>query len=118
MSDMMDERLTSIRDVHKQLTRAHIVEAAQSLVRDSGEASVTISDVAALAGVSDRTVYRHFKTRDALVQLVWKRLRDRIGAFRPRSGDELIETPLLAFPRYDDERELVRAYLEGPAKRR
>src|SRR5438270_2364187 len=115
---MTRETPASIRDVYKQITHAHILDTAEAIICEAGEASVTISSVAARAGVSDRTVYRHFKTRDALVQLVWKRLQDRVGASTPPcSADELIERPLLAFSGYDEERELVRAYLDGPAKR-
>ena len=115
---MTRDRPASIRNVYKQLTHAHILETADAIICEAGEASVTISSVAARAGVSDRTVYRHFKTRDALVQSVWNRLPERVGpASTPRSADELIETPLWAFPRYDAERKLVRAYLHKQAKR-
>src|SRR5438309_8345188 len=98
---MTRDRPASIRNVYKQLTHAHILETADAIICEAGEASVTISSVAARAGVSDRTVYRHFKTRDALVLSVWNRLPERVGpASTPRSADELIETPLWAFPRY------------------
>jgi|SRR5947209_1176948 len=116
---MTRETPASIRDVYKQITHAHILDTAEAIICETGEASVTISSVAARARVSDRTVYRHFKTRDALVQSVWKRLPERVGpASTPRDGDELIETPILAFPRYDDQGDLLRAYLRRQAKRR
>lgn len=114
---MTTDTLTSIREEYKQQTRARILETAEAMICEAGDASVTISSLAARARVSDRTVYRHFKTRDALVQLVWKKLKDRVGASTPSSGDELIETPLRTFPRYDDQPELVRAYLYREATR-
>ncbi|MFL6726962.1 MAG: TetR family transcriptional regulator [Sphingomicrobium sp.] len=110
--------LTSVRDEYKEQTRSRILEAAAAIAREAGEEQVTIAAVAARAGVRDRTVYRHFKTREALVGSVWKMVRERVALPNPaRTGDALIETPLLFFPKLHDERELVRAYLYSRAAR-
>lgn len=77
-----------------------------------------IADVASRADVSERTIHRHFGSRDALVQSVWERIFERIGPDPfPRSADQLIDTALVRFPHFDDEGELMRAYLDSRARR-
>ena len=48
-------------------TRARIAEAAVSLFLEHGFADTTMEDVASESGVSRRTVYRHFPSKDELV---------------------------------------------------
>src|SRR3954454_9009585 len=109
---MKSRPLTSIRDDYKQQTRTRILEAAAELICETGEGSVTIKNVAARATVSDRTVFRHFETRDALVKAVFGSMVRRMDiTSAPRSGNELIVSAVVAFPKFDDERELMQAYL-------
>lgn len=49
-------------------TRSRVVEAALESLVGSPLRSLTIEDVAARAGVSRQTVYRHFGSRDGLVE--------------------------------------------------
>lgn len=53
--------------------RERIIDAAQALFFDQGIARVTVDAIAALAGSTKMTLYRHFETKDALV-LEWVRL--------------------------------------------
>ncbi len=48
-------------------TRRAILEAASELVVEDGLANFSMRDVAAAAGVSERTVYNHFDTRQAVL---------------------------------------------------
>jgi serine phosphatase RsbU (regulator of sigma subunit) len=56
------------------LNRARIVEAARHLLADDPDA--TMSEIAAQAGVARGTAYRHFPTRDALIDAVRRQERD------------------------------------------
>ena len=56
-----------LRSVHTRRTRAAIRAAALTLTRDRGYAAMTIDDVAALAGVSRRTVFNHFSSKADLL---------------------------------------------------
>lgn len=51
-----------------------IIEAATRLLAERGDA--TIADVAEAAGVGRTTVYRHFPTREALLEEMWRRAVD------------------------------------------
>jgi AcrR family transcriptional regulator len=50
-----------------QLTRTEIADAAVALFIERGFAETTMEDVAVAAGVSRRTAYRHFPSKDDLV---------------------------------------------------
>jgi AcrR family transcriptional regulator len=57
----------SLREEQAAQTRSRILEATVALLAESGEGDVAMPEVAARAGVSLRTVYRNFPTRDALL---------------------------------------------------
>jgi AcrR family transcriptional regulator len=56
------------RDEAKDNTRAAILEALVRVVIDDGIHAFSVANVAKRAGVSHRTVYRHFPSRDALIE--------------------------------------------------
>ena len=58
---------TDLRATHAQRTRAAIRAAALTLTRERGYAAMTVDDVAALAGVSRRTVFNHFSSKADLL---------------------------------------------------
>ncbi|WP_314455649.1 helix-turn-helix domain-containing protein [uncultured Actinomyces sp.] len=58
-----------LRATHAQRTRAAIRAAALTLTRERGYAAMTVDDVAALAGVSRRTVFNHFSSKADLLVL-------------------------------------------------
>ena len=58
---------TDLRATQAQRTRAAIHAAALTLTRERGYAAMTVDDVAALAGVSRRTVFNHFSSKADLL---------------------------------------------------
>ena len=56
-----------LRATQAQRTRAAIRAAALTLTRERGYAAMTVDDVAALAGVSRRTVFNHFSSKADLL---------------------------------------------------
>jgi AcrR family transcriptional regulator len=106
----------TLRDEYKEQTRRRIVDSAIELVREKGEQPLTIAAVAARAGVTDRTIYRHFETRDALIRAVWQAMQARVASFGfPTTAEALLESPRKLFPNFDEARELVRASIHSPA---
>src|SRR5262245_45113675 len=53
-----------------QLTR--LIDAAQDLIGEQDEAQFTVQEVVARAGMSTRTFYRHFASRDELLLAVFE----------------------------------------------
>lgn len=84
-SDMTAHKTTSLRDRYKEMSRERILDAALELIADSGNA-LTIAAVAQQAEVTDRTVYRHFETREALLDAVWPRMQQRVKSKGSRGG--------------------------------
>ena len=58
---------TDLRATQARRTRAAIRAAALALARERGYAAMTVDDVAALAGVSRRTVFNHFSSKTDLL---------------------------------------------------
>jgi len=117
-ADWFPEIPLSLRAEQKDQTRALIIAAALELMRQGGEGVVTIRAVSAVAGVTERTIYRHFKGRDALLRSAWKRMGELVGTPpSPETADALVERPRNLFPRLDRERDLVRAYLHSEERR-
>ena len=59
-----------LRDEQARRTRELIVEALVEQVCETGRSDFSMNEVAKRAGVSVRTVYRHFPTRDDLVNAI------------------------------------------------
>ncbi len=99
-----------IREAHRDLTQARIIDAALELLRAGDLESLTMAAVAAQAGVTDRTVYRHFATRDELLAAVWPALQERVKSRGfPLTARALIAQPLGLFKNFDGEEGAVRA---------
>jgi AcrR family transcriptional regulator len=62
-----------------QRNRARILEAAKAAFTRSG-ADASLDDIAKQAGVGPGTLYRHFPTRDALIEAVYRTEVERLAA--------------------------------------
>ena len=109
---------TSVRAAQTQLLRDHVLEAACDLIR-AGE-DVTFTKIAAAAEVPERTLYRHFPNRQALVNALFAHVNQRIGF-----DGELPTTPLemtamvrQVFPGFDTVAPVVDELLSSPEGRR
>ncbi len=84
--------MPSLADEQREVAQARILRAAGAALAARGLAA-TVDDVAEAAGVSRRTVFRHFATRDALFVAVIRagvrRYAEQIPA--PPDGDDLRE---------------------------
>jgi TetR/AcrR family transcriptional regulator of autoinduction and epiphytic fitness len=60
--------------------RAAILDAATRAFRDEGYETTSMDRIAEAAGVSKRTVYNHFQSKEALFQAVVERLIDKMMA--------------------------------------
>lgn len=74
------------REAHKIATRQAIQEAADRLFAERGYAETTVRDVADAAGVTERTLFRYFTGKEALL------VRD-IVAWLPTLTAEIRERP-------------------------
>ena len=107
---MTAEPTTSgLRDAHRELTRERILAAAIEILNDES-AELTNASVAKAAGVTERTVYRHFASREDLLRAAWAKLQQSInsGGF-VKTAEDLVSMPVRLFPRFDTMPGAVRA---------
>ena len=88
------------------------------LVAERGAAAVSVREIAALAGVNHALVFRHFGSKDGLIQAVWDRLVADLAGRVTRVPDYESLTDLTeALARSETTWKLVaRALLDGGAE--
>lgn len=79
------------REAHKMATRRAIQSAADALFASRGYAQTTVKDIADAAGVTERTFFRYFSGKEALL------VRD-IEELLPVLGDEIRRRPATETP--------------------
>src|SRR6478609_8223480 len=86
----MSDATATLADEQRDVARARIVRAARTVLSAKGLAT-TVDDVAEDAGVSRRTVFRHFSTRENLFAVALREgLRsygDQLPSGGPKPGD-------------------------------
>jgi AcrR family transcriptional regulator len=92
----------SLRDEQASLTRDRIMRALADLLVEQGPQSLSLHAVAERAGVSDRTLYRHFANKEALYVALQAWISDAVDRAAPppslTSPDDLAASLRAAFP--------------------
>ena len=108
----------SLRTEQAAATRDRVVDASIAVLA-RGPDELSIPAVAAEAGVSVPTVYRHFPSKKALVDAVYDRYADEIDVSwpdnPPRTLDELLERVPGVFARQEQVSPALRNVMSGPA---
>jgi AcrR family transcriptional regulator len=72
----------------RERTRRGILDAAYVLFRRKGFTRVNVDEISAAAGITKRTLYTHFPSKDALLEEVLKSQHElAFAAFKTFSGD-------------------------------
>lgn len=107
----------NLRDQQLLATRRAILDALGALIAESGTGGFSVEDVAKRAGVTHRTVYNHFPTREALNDAfavhVEELLEGQLRA-RPDEGltlDRLPEMSRVLYPLLAANEAPLRAYV-------
>ena len=103
-----------LRQEQQLATRERILEALAGVLTDGGAA--TVPAVAERAGVSERTVYRHFPTRDDLFASLFAWVMRLDPQERPAAEDVEGIAGLVRdmFPRFERRAEVIRAMNYNP----
>jgi len=109
---------SALRERQKADTRTLILETVERLLKSSSLGELSLAMVAREAGITERTVYRHFATREQLLEATWGAVNEAIGMKEfPSTAEELIERPRKLFPAFDQRGEVIRAMLASPQGR-
>jgi AcrR family transcriptional regulator len=107
-----------LRVEQRERTRIRILDAAIEQLADEGLEDLRVPLVARKAGVSVRTVYVHFPTKDALVEAVAHLIDERIGSITyPQAADELPSFAVSIFEAFDRDERLYTAATRSKAWR-
>lgn len=92
--------------------RERLLAATIAIVEEGLEP--TLRAVADAAGISERTLYRYFESRDVLIDAVAPRIGARAGVPLCARADELEAYAASLFGTFEANHELVRALLTSP----
>jgi AcrR family transcriptional regulator len=108
----------SAQQVKADAVRTQVIEGVVALLH-AGR-SLTFREVAREAGVPERTVYRYFPTRTALLAAVFEWTNEQLGydGPRPTTEDDLMALVRQAFRGFDEHAPVVRQMLIEPDGRR
>lgn len=112
---MSPERTLTLRQRQLAATRQAIVDAAFRMMREEPTTPFSHETVAERAGISARTVYRHFPTRADLTLALWERLRAESGTRWPRTEAEILPALRTLYDQFEANAELTRASITSAA---
>lgn len=102
---------TSLRERTRRAVQSELLDVAQALFVENGYECVTVEQIAAAAGISKRSFFRYFSSKDALVLGKYDRQGEAFAeALRARPQDE---APWRALRRMFDD---VVAYISDPER--
>ena len=82
--------IPTLREEHARTTRARILAAVADLIERGEPEELTVPDVAAASGVSLRTIYRYYPTREQLLEAAGRWIGDELLRHAyPRTLDEV-----------------------------
>ncbi len=103
----------TLRERQTDVTRDIIVDALIELLEEQGVFEFSFFALARRAGISVRTVYRYFPTKESLFDAVSARVNERVG-FReyPKTREEVVDLVGRLFPAFDREAGLIMAQIK------
>ena len=108
----------SLRDRQARLAREAILSALVDELERTAPEAVVLADIARAAGVSPRTLYRYFPTRDDLFRAAGAWVFDQLGIEGEIEGpDAIADSHARAARAFGDHPELARALLRSTVGR-
>ena len=99
------------REKKAEETRKQILDAALGLLGEDDQ-ELSLNAVAKAAGVAERTLFRHFATKEELLDAVWQQFNVELALDQfPASEEELLEKLPRNFAILDKYQPLVYGYL-------
>jgi len=106
-----------LRSRQKEQTRDLILDAVDAILRRAPLSEVTIAAVARQGHITERTIYRHFPTREDLLSASWRRALHAFGGGQTRQAEtleQILDLTLAAYANFDAKAGIVRALISAP----
>jgi AcrR family transcriptional regulator len=110
-------KTASLSDARAELVRERVLAGVEALLAQGQP--LTFAALAAAAVVPERTIYRYYPTREALLGAVFDRVNQRLGvdAQRPTDAAGFAVLVRQVFPGFDGMAPMVRELLASPEGR-
>ncbi|HVS77037.1 MAG TPA: helix-turn-helix domain-containing protein [Steroidobacteraceae bacterium] len=104
----------SLSERHSDLSQRVILDAAVELLERASVSDLSVRAVARHAAISERTVFRHFATRDELLDAVAQEVSRRLQLPpEPASLEELLDYPDALYARFEAAAGMIKAVLHS-----
>lgn len=111
--------MRKLSQVHADLTERLILEAAIQMLESASLRELTVRAVAKEAGISERTIFRYFPSRDRFLDAISEELSRKLDLPpHPASIDELFAYPSRLFKAFEANQVLTRASLHSDLRER
>ncbi len=109
---------TSFHARTRNASREAILDAVERRLSHDGLDELTFAQVAAEAGVAERTVYRHFRTKNELLEAFWQHVQRRLGLEASvRSWSDYLGSRAATFAEMERREPMMRALLSSAQAR-
>jgi AcrR family transcriptional regulator len=110
-SSVAEKRYDSpLRAKQAQATRSHILASVRTMLEQDPHSSLGFDELADVSGVNRRTIFRHFPTKEALLEEFWADINASLGVrFWPEREEDLTRLPPALFASLDKIEGIVRA---------
>ncbi|MBW9053938.1 TetR/AcrR family transcriptional regulator [Rhizobium mesosinicum] len=99
-----------LRAEQAQATRERILVGVRTMFERDPANALGFDELATVSGVNRRTIFRHFPTKEALLEAFWNEANASLGVrFWPESEKDLTELPPALFASLDSIEGIVRA---------
>jgi AcrR family transcriptional regulator len=104
--------MSSLTSLHTDQTERLILEAALGVLQEDAFTGLTVRAVAAKAGISDRTIFRYFPTREELLDAIAREFTRLLNMPPgPQTLDELMAMPRKLYDSFEPHARLIRAVM-------
>ncbi|WP_169336701.1 TetR/AcrR family transcriptional regulator [Woodsholea maritima] len=83
----MSQGIKPARQARSEETRTKLLKAFGDLLREKSFDDLTVSEIAAHAGLAVGTVYRRFENKDAFIPVIFELYGERLAAFHNQYAD-------------------------------
>jgi len=99
-----------LRAEQAQATRKRILAGVRAMFEQDPDSQLGFDELAAVSGVNRRTIFRHFPTKEALLEAFWNETNASLGVrFWPETEEDLTALPRELFASLDGIEQIVRA---------
>jgi AcrR family transcriptional regulator len=112
--------VSKLRERQKEQTARLILDSVATILREFSLDAVSIAEVARVAEVTERTIYRHYATREDMLRAFWKYELERsggVGVTTPGTPEALYANIRRLFASLDANEGIVRAMMSTPEGR-